>query len=137
MANDPDEYQPAVPPGSTAGRIRIVLVGTQHPGNIGAAARAMRTMGLDRLALVAPRHFPHVEATAMAASACGVLERATVHADLAEAVADCRLVLGCTARDRRIALQQLAPREAAARVVETAVASAEVALVFGRERTGL
>ncbi|MGO1540764.1 MAG: RNA methyltransferase [Luteimonas sp.] len=137
MANDPNEYQPPAPGPGLAGRIRVVLVGTQHPGNIGAAARAMRTMGLDRLALVAPRHFPHAEAAAMAASAGGVLERATVHAELAEAVSDCRLVLGCTARDRRIAMPQLAPREAAARVVEGAAASAEVALVFGRERTGL
>ena len=136
MGNDPNERQPAAPPAGAASRIRIVLVGTQHPGNIGAAARAMRTMGLDRLALVAPRHFPHAEASAMAASAGGVLERATVHADLAGAVADCRLVLGCTARDRRIALPQLAPREAAGRAVESATA-AEVALVFGRERTGL
>jgi len=136
MDNDPNEPQPAAPPAGAASRIRIVLVGTQHPGNIGAAARAMRTMGLDRLALVAPRHFPHAEASAMAASAGGVLERATVHEDLAGAVADCRLVLGCTARDRRIALPQLAPREAAGRAVEAATA-AEVALVFGRERTGL
>lgn len=120
----------------TAGRIRIVLVGTQHPGNIGAAARAMLTMGLARLALVAPRHFPHAEAMAMAAGAHSVLDQASIHPDLADAVADCRLVLGCTARDRRIALQQLAPGEAAAQIVEAAQA-ADVALVFGRERTGL
>lgn len=136
MANDPSEHEPPPPPARAAGRIRVVLVGTQHPGNIGAAARAMRTMGLERLALVAPRHFPHAEAAAMAASAGAVLEGATVHAGLAEAVADCRLVLGCTARDRRIALPQFAPREAADRVVQTATA-ADVALVFGRERTGL
>src|SRR5690554_2866317 len=136
MANDPNEHQPPMPGPGAAGRIRVVLVGTQHPGNIGAAARAMRTMGLQRLALVAPRHFPHAEAEAMAASAGAVLEQATVHAELAEAVADCRLVLGCTARDRRIALPQLAPREAAGRVV-LAAAGGEVALVFGRERTGL
>lgn len=134
MENDPNPQQPDAP-GASA-RIRIVLVGTQHPGNIGAAARAMRTMGLDRLALVAPRHFPHAEASAMAASAGGVLEQAAVYDDLAAAVADCRLVLGCTARDRRVALTQLAPREAAARGVALA-AEGEVALVFGRERTGL
>src|SRR5690606_18515864 len=136
MSHDPEISPPAPTAGAAAGRIRVVLVGTQHPGNIGAAARAMKTMGLRRLALVAPRHFPHAEASAMAASAGGVLERATVHADLAEAVADCRLVMGCTARDRRIALPQLAPREAAGRAVGSA-AGAEVALVFGRERTGL
>lgn len=107
MADTPNEYQPPPPAPDAATRIRVVLVGTQHPGNIGAAARAMRTMGLERLALVAPRHFPHVEAAAMAASAGDVLERASVHAELADAVADCSLVLGCTARDRRIALPQL------------------------------
>ncbi|NZA28102.1 RNA methyltransferase [Luteimonas sp. SJ-92] len=120
-----------------AERIRIVLVGTQHPGNIGAAARAMKTMGLSRLALVAPQRFPHADAEAMAAGAGDVLEGAERHDDLAAAVADCRLVLGCTARDRRIALEQLAPREAAARAVEAAAEPVEVALVFGRERTGL
>ncbi|MFZ7096349.1 RNA methyltransferase [Luteimonas dalianensis] len=136
MSQEPEQTSPTPAAQAAAGRIRIVLVGTQHPGNIGAAARAMRTMGLQRLALVAPRHFPHAEAAAMAASAGQVLEQATVHADLAEAVADCRLVLGSTARDRRIALPQLAPREAAGRVVEAAGGN-EVALVFGRERTGL
>ncbi|MGY0560701.1 RNA methyltransferase [Luteimonas sp. A277] len=136
MAHDPIELEPSAAQSGASSRIRIVLVGTQHPGNIGAAARAMLTMGLARLALVAPRHFPHAEAEAMAAGADSVLQQATIHADLAEAVADCHLVLGCTARDRRIALQQLAPREAAAQTVEAAQ-SAEVALVFGRERTGL
>lgn len=136
MSDDPGNSPQPAAPGSAADRIRVVLVGTQHPGNIGAAARAMKTMGLRRLALVAPRHFPHAEAAAMAASAGDVLEGASVHADLAGAVADCRLVLGSTARDRRIALPQLAPREAAARVVDAA-GGAEVALVFGRERTGL
>lgn len=117
-------------------RIRIVLVGTQHPGNIGSAARALKTMGLRRLVLVAPHRYPHAEASAMAAGADDVLADAQIFASLAEAVADCRLVLGCTARDRRVALEQLMPRAAATRACETA-ASAEVALVFGRERTGL
>lgn len=124
------------PDASTAGRIRIVLVGTQHPGNIGAAARAIKTMGLSRLGLVAPQRFPHADAEAMAAGAGDLLARAALHDDLAAAVADCRLVMGCTARDRRIALPQLAPREAAARAV-AAAGTVEVALVFGRERTGL
>ncbi|WP_149193914.1 RNA methyltransferase [Luteimonas suaedae] len=120
----------------TAERIRIVLVGTQHPGNIGAAARAMKTMGLSRLTLVAPQRFPHADAEAMAAGAADLLAQAERFDDLAAAVADCRLVLGCTARDRRIALEQLSPRQAAARTVG-AGAGSEVALVFGRERTGL
>ena len=118
-------------------RIRIVLVGTQHPGNIGSAARALKTMGLSRLALVAPERYPHPEALALAAGADDVLAAATLHADLAAAVADCRLVLGCTARSRRVALEEQAPREAAVRLHATAAGGAEVALVFGRERTGL
>lgn len=118
-------------------RIRIVLVGTQHPGNIGSAARAIKTMGLRRLVLVAPERYPHVEALAMAAGADDVLDQALILPSLAEAVADCRLVLGCTARDRRVALEQLLPRAAAARACEAEQSGAEVALVFGRERTGL
>jgi len=122
---------------SPAERIRIVLVGTQHPGNIGSAARAMRTMGLRRLVLVAPERFPHPEAAALAAGAGDVLDAASRFDTLAEAVADCRLVLGCTARSRRIALDELRPRDAAARAVAGAAGAGEVALVFGRERTGL
>ncbi len=121
----------------TASRIRIVLVGTQHPGNIGSAARAIRTMGLDRLVLVAPEKFPHNEADMMAAGADDVLAAAVVVDTLAEAVADCRLVLGCTARSRRVQLRELRPRDAAAAARAEARGGGEVALVFGRERTGL
>lgn len=119
-----------------AARIRIVLVGTQHPGNIGAAARALKTMGMSRLVLVAPEQFPADEAFRRAAGADDVLAEAVVVATLAEAVSDCRFVLGCTARSRRVALEELAPRDAASRVAALAAAD-EVALVFGRERTGL
>lgn len=122
---------------STAARIRVVLVGTQHPGNIGSAARAMKTMGLARLALVAPERYPHAEADALAAGAGDVLAAATVHPDLAAAVADCTLVLGCTARSRRVPLPEHGPREAAATALAEAAGGGEVALVFGRERTGL
>lgn len=118
-------------------RIRIVLVGTQHPGNIGSAARAMKTMGLSRLVLVAPERYPHPEALALAAGADDLLAAATVHASLAEAVADCTLVLGCTARSRRVPLPEQGPREAASAVLEEALGGGDVALVFGRERTGL
>ncbi len=118
-------------------RIRIVLVGTQHPGNIGSAARALKTMGLSRLVLVAPERFPHNEADALAAGADDLLACAQVHATLAEAVADCRLVLGCTARSRRVALDEQLPRDAAMRILSAAGEGDEVALVFGRERTGL
>ncbi len=114
--------------------IRIVLVHTTHPGNIGATARAMRTMGLSRLYLVAPRHFPDPEAVARAAGALDVLEQAELKPTLQEAVADCGLVIGATARLRRIAGPVLTPRECARQAI---LASSEVALVFGREDRGL
>ena len=119
-----------------AERLRIVLVGTQHPGNIGSAARAMKTMGLRQLVLVAPEKAPNSDTHAMAAGADDLVEGAPVFATLAEAVADCRWVLGATARSRRIQLEPLHPRDAARRAIQ-ATASGPVALVFGRERTGL
>lgn len=132
---------PSTPPSphgfAAAARIRIVLVGTQHPGNIGSAARAIKTMGLSRLVLVAPERFPDREADALAAGARDVLEAAALHGTLADAVADCGLVLGCTARSRRVPLPEQVPREAAATALAEAAGGAEVALVFGRERTGL
>lgn len=121
---------PAVPP------IRIVLVGTSHPGNIGAAARAMRTMGLTQLDLVQPERFPHREAEAMAAGADDVLAQARVFPSLADAIADCRWVMGCTARRRSVAMDEYPPDAAAKRMLD-ACAQGPVALVFGRERTGL
>jgi tRNA (cytidine32/uridine32-2'-O)-methyltransferase len=128
---------PPMPSFDAAARIRVVLVGTQHPGNIGSAARALKTMGLSRLALVAPERYPHPDANALAAGADDVLAAASMHATLAEAIADCRLVLGCTARSRRIALPERVPREAAAALLAEAGQGTEVALVVGRERTGL
>jgi len=118
-------------------RIRFVLARTSHPGNIGAAARAIRTMGFRRLALVAPQSFPHCEATALAAGADDVLDAASVSAELPAAIADCRLVLGATARRRGVVLDELNPREAAQRVLAAAAAGQEVALLFGNERVGL
>ena len=116
--------------------IRIVLTRITHPGNIGSAARAMKTMGLDRLCLVAPERFPATEATVMAAGADDLLERATVFADVRSAVADCGLVVGTTSRSRHLPWRVLEPREAAAEVAAAAAAS-EVAVLFGAERTGL
>ncbi len=116
--------------------IRFVLVRTSHPGNIGAAARAIRTMGFTRLSLVAPHRYPHADATAMAAGADDVLDKVVVTPALVDAIADCSLVLGCTARHRGVSLEELSPRQAAARAL-AASASGEVALVFGNERTGL
>lgn len=118
-------------------QLRIVLVGTQHPGNIGSAARAMRTMGLSELVLVAPEAtLPHPEATALAAGADALLASAPIHADVAAAVADCRLVMGCTARSRSVPMPELSPRVAARQLLQ-ASGEGPVALLFGRERTGL
>ncbi len=116
--------------------IRFVLVRTSHPGNIGAAARAIRTMGFTRLVLVAPHKFPHDDATAMAAGADDVLDNVVIVSTLIEAVADCSLVLGCTARRRGVQLPEFAPRAAAERAYASTDAG-EVAIVFGNERTGL
>jgi len=116
--------------------LRFVLVRTSHPGNIGAAARAIRTMGFSRLVLVQPQHFPDPDATALAAGADDVLEQAIVVPDLVSAIADCQLVLGCTARRRGVALEELTPRAAAGRALAVTPA-AQVAIVFGNERTGL
>lgn len=121
---------------SLADSPRVVLVGTQHPGNIGSAARAMKTMGLGRLMLVAPERFPDREAYALSAGANDVLDRAEVHATLADALADCRLVIATTARQRTVPMPELSPREGAHRVI-AAQSLGQVALVFGRERTGL
>jgi tRNA (cytidine32/uridine32-2'-O)-methyltransferase len=120
-----------------ATRIRFVLSHTSHPGNIGAAARAIRTMGFDRLVLVAPQAFPHPDATAMAASAGGVLATTWVHADLPQALEGAQLVLGATARRRGITLEELGPADMAARVLAATAAGEDVALVFGNERAGL
>lgn len=116
--------------------VRIVLVGPQHPGNIGSAARAMKTMGLDQLRLVAPERYPHVDATTMAVGADDVLDASEVVPVLARAVSDCGLVLGCTARSRYVSLPAYTPAQAAQALIEQAERT-PVALVFGRERTGL
>jgi TrmH family RNA methyltransferase len=117
-------------------KIKIVLVETSHPGNIGAAARAMKTMGLTRLALVRPLEFPSAEATARASGADDLLAKAEIHESLESALADSQLVMGTSARLRTLKWPQLNPREAAARVYEEA-GQESVAVVFGRERTGL
>ncbi len=116
--------------------LRIVLVGTTHPGNIGAAARAMKNMCLSQLRLVQPASFPHAEATARASGADDILASAQVYDSLREAVADCALVIGASARQRTIPWPVLDPRGAAHVAVEAA-ASQPVALVFGREHAGL
>jgi tRNA/rRNA methyltransferase len=117
-------------------RIRIVLSRTSHPGNIGAAARAMKTMGLRRLVLVEPRRFPDDEATARASGATEVLEAATVSSSLAEALRGTVLAAGFTSRRRELGPPVRWLREAAAEIVAEASAG-EVALIFGNETFGL
>ncbi len=116
--------------------ICVVLVETTHPGNIGGVARAMKNMGLSDLRLVSPKRFPHDDAVWRAASAGEMLNTATVTETLAEAVADCGLVIGSSARDRRIPWPLLPPRQCAAQAVAEA-STHKVALVFGREDRGL
>lgn len=116
--------------------IRIVLVNTSHPGNIGAVARAMKNMCVSDLALVAPKKFPHDEATWRASNATDVLDSATVFDSLEEAIADCGLVIGTSARGRRIPWPLLDPRHCAKQAYGEAVKH-KVALVFGREDRGL
>jgi TrmH family RNA methyltransferase len=116
--------------------IRFVLVGTTHPGNIGAAARAMKTMALHRLHLVAPASFPHPQAEANATHAGDVLAAAQVHEDLEAALAGAGLVAGVTARSRRMSAPSVEVRDFA-RLAVAESARHPVALLFGREHSGL
>ena len=116
--------------------IRVVLVGTTHPGNIGAVARAMKNMGLADLVLVDPRYFPHPEATARASGADDLLTGARVVDTLAEAVEDCVFVAGASARSRAINWPCLDAKEAAARAISESRRGV-AALVFGPEKSGL
>lgn len=116
--------------------IRIVLVGTTHPGNIGAVARAMKNMGLSDLALVRPRHFPHEEATARASGATDILDNAEVVSTLADALSDCVYVAGASARSRTINWPSMGPRDCAERMISECE-NGKVAAVFGPEQSGL
>jgi TrmH family RNA methyltransferase len=117
-------------------RIRVVLVGTKHPGNIGSAARAMKTMGLRELVLVAPHAFPDERAEALAVGAADILAQARVVSTLAEAVADCARVVASSARPRHIQVATSEPRVWAQSLAASGTVG-RVALLFGRERTGL
>ena len=117
--------------------IRVVLVNTSHPGNIGGAARAMKNMGLSRLVLVEPRQFPSEEATVRASGATDILEGAQVVSCLEDALVGCNLVFGTSARERRIPWPLIDPRECGGAAVNKALEGGEVALVFGREHAGL
>jgi len=116
--------------------VRIVLVETFHPGNIGAAARALKNMGLSQLWLVNPRDFPSDEALSRAAGATDLLESARVVHSLDEAIADCQLIIGTSARERAydLPLQDL---ETAAEQIWQESQTGEIAILFGRETTGL
>jgi TrmH family RNA methyltransferase len=116
--------------------IRIVLVDPAHPGNIGAVARAMKNMGLAELHLVRPRFFPSSEASARASGADDVLTAARVYENFEDAIADCGLVVGTSARLRHLSFDLVEPRECAQHIA-SAAQSGNVAVVFGSERVGL
>ena len=116
--------------------IRIILVNTSHTGNIGSTARAMKTMGLSNLYLVDPVKEPDGQASALAAGAGDVLANAKIVSTLEEAVKDCGLVVGTSARSRTHSWPMLGPRDCGEKLVQE-VANYPVALVFGRENSGL
>lgn len=116
--------------------IRIVLVQTSHPGNIGATARAMKNMGLSDLALVNPKVFPSAEATSRASGADDILANAHVYGSLKEALEPCELVLGASARIRHLGWSEVGPKQGC-EIAVSAAKKAPVALVFGRENSGL
>jgi tRNA (cytidine32/uridine32-2'-O)-methyltransferase len=118
-------------------QIRIVMVNTTLPANIGAAARAMKTMGLSQLVLVDPKAFPHGDATALASGAADVLQQARVVPTLEDAIGDCQLVFGTSARSRTIPWPLLEARPATALAVNATTQQQSVAIVFGREDRGL
>ncbi|MDD5580108.1 MAG: RNA methyltransferase [Methylobacter sp.] len=116
--------------------IKIVLVETTHPGNIGAVARAMKNMNMDNLWLVAPKIFPSADATSRASGADDVLARASVCPSLKEAITDCQIVIGASARCRTISWPEITPRECAEKVLINEPGN-KVAIIFGRENSGL
>ncbi len=116
--------------------VKIILVNTSHTGNIGSTARAMKTMGLSNLVLVDPVHQPDGQASALAAGAGDVLANAKIVPTLADAIKDCGLVIGTSARSRTLSWPMIEPRECGLKLVEE-VQQYPVALVFGRENSGL
>ena len=131
-----DEFDPPPMDTELAARVRFVLVQPTHPGNIGAAARAMKNMGFSELVLVDPLRFPDEEARFRAASAVDIVDRARVVGSLAEAIDDCQLVIGSSARNRRVPWPMIGPREVGTRVLDEAP-HGPVAILFGREASGL
>ena len=117
--------------------IRIILVRTFHPGNIGSTARAMKTMGLSDLYLVNPKDYPHSEADSLAAGALDLLQSATVVESIEEAVADCHLVVATSARPRSYQLPDKNARQAAQHIIQRTQQQQKIAILFGPERMGL
>ena len=120
-----------------ANNVVVVLVEPSDPGNIGASARAMKTMALRQLRLVRPLHFPHPKASWRATNALEVVEQAQVYSDFAEAISDCHLVFATSARNRSLPWPQVTAQQAGLVVKKAVDESQKVALVFGRERSGL
>jgi len=118
-------------------QIRVVLVNTSHPGNIGGAARAMKNMGLSDLVLVNPVDFPSEVAEARASGATDILDNARVVSTLEEAFADCQIVVGTSARNRHIPWPLMSPRTLGEKVQQAVPAGNKVAILFGRESSGL
>lgn len=116
--------------------LSVVMIETSHPGNIGGAARAMKNMGVSDLRLVTPKQFPSPDAVARASGADDLLENAKIYADLDAALADCRIVVGASARDRTVTWPELTPRRAA-QELSPLLADQRIAIVFGREHSGL
>ncbi len=117
--------------------IKIVLVGTTHPGNIGATARAMKTMGLKQLVLVKPKIYPDAEATARASGADDILAAAIIHQSFAKAISDCHFVFGTSTRERSIPWPLYTPAQTAEKIFDLIGEGSTVAIVFGRESSGL
>ena len=118
--------------------ISFILVGTTHPGNIGAAARAMKNMGIHQMGLVSPKDFPHEKAFFRAKAATDVLEKAVIYKSLKEAISETKLVIGTSARNRKVPWPIVSPSEAAEEIVSFSKTSeAKTAVVFGREDRGL
>ena len=131
MANEKDVLQ------LIQQNISFILVGTTHPGNIGAAARAMKNMGIHQMRLVSPKEFPHEKAFFRAKAATDVLEKAEVHKSLNDAISEAKLVIGTSARNRKVPWPIVSPREAAEEIVSFSKTSeGKTAVIFGREDRG-
>ena len=122
---------------NTLANIRVVLIHTSHPGNIGSAARAMKTMGLSELYLVNPKSFPDEQAVAMSSNAIDILESAVVVNTMQEAIADCQLVVGASARHERALSWDIQDSRACGELLVQQASLHKVAVVFGRESSGL